>query len=333
MEKNKKMIMILAIAMGILIVVAIVGIVFVSISKSKNGSGKIIVQTTGNPEEAIKAEQQQKMNEFNGKFNPYVGRKISGTLVKSLISEAILNNNTNEEQQVIVKLLETDFEDGTDDVTELSDMQLIIGNEYIYSVECNENSETGYIEEIVIKLEDTVSTSPEVQEFNENFMQYEDEIISGIKVKEELVELIKNINRENPDHKITMYSGELSSINDLSDTADYKITLTYDEEGYINRIDADEQVTENGNSNLQNQVSYIAVETFNSIYLSYEGTEQGASQIRSLISTVKANNATNEEHQISMQEPDILSSSAKYFVELEYDSDGYVNNIIVTEAQ
>ena len=211
--RNNKMVMVLAIIMGILIIAVMAGIIFVTIDKSKNASGKIIVDASSNSEEAIRAEKEEKLKAFNGKFTSYLGEQVSATLVKSLLSEIILSNNQNEERQLVVKILDTEIEEGTNDTEKLANIQKTIENEYTYSVECNYEDETGYVYEIIIKKSTSANVSPEIQAFNQKFEQY----------------------------KVMMYSGELKSLGDIKDDADYKITLSYDEQGYIYRIDADEQ--------------------------------------------------------------------------------------------
>ena len=231
--RNNKMVMVLAIIMGILIIAVMAGIIFVTIDKSKNASGKIIVDASSNSEEAIRAEKEEKLKAFNGKFTSYLGEQVSATLVKSLLSEIILSNNQNEERQLVVKILDTEIEEGTNDTEKLANIQKTIENEYTYSVECNYEDETGYVYEIIIKKSTSANVSPEIQAFNQKFEQYKEQIVNGTFLKVELANII-----------------ELKSLGDIKDDADYKITLSYDEQGYIYRIDADEQ-----SGNLRNAVN------------------------------------------------------------------------------
>lgn len=243
--RNNKMVMILAIVMGVLLVVVIGVILVITISKNKDASKKIIVETPTNLEESIQAEEEKKKTDFNDKFKGYEGEEISATLVKSLLSEVVLTNNTDEEHQVIVKIIGTSIEDGTKDTTEISSAQREINDEYIYNVSLEFSSEDGYVSEITIEGEK--NTSPEIQAFNRKFKQYEDTELTGVEVKTELAEIIKESNQQNSEHKIIMYSGDLKSINDIKDEAKYKITFSYDDEGYLTRIDADEQSGNNNN--------------------------------------------------------------------------------------
>lgn len=248
--RNNKMVMVLAIIMGILIIAVMAGIIFVTIDKSKNASRKIIVDASSNSEEAIRAEKEEKLKAFNGKFTSYLGEQVSATLVKSLLSEIILSNNQNEERQLVVKILDTEIEEGTNDTEKLANIQKTIENEYTYSVECNYEDETGYVYEIIIKKSTSANVLPEIQAFNQKFEQYKEQIVKGTFIKEEIAKIINTSNSKNEGHKIMMYSGELKSLGDIKDDADYKITLSYDEQGYIYRIDADEQ-----SGNLRNVVN------------------------------------------------------------------------------
>ena len=247
--RNNKTMFILIIVISILIVALIGGIIFIAVSKAKNKPGKVVVNATDNSE-----AETQKVKEFNEQFLGYEGEEISGSLVKSLISEVVLNNNSNEEQQLVVKILGTDIEDGTTDTTELVEMQEKIDTKSIYEVILGYDEQTGYIDEITIEKTNNTVVSPEVERFNQKFAKYQDKTIKGEEVKGDLATLIKDSNKDNPEHKISLRSGEIKSINEIIDDADYKIKLTYDEEGYISRIDADEQ---QGNNNLRNATNAI----------------------------------------------------------------------------
>jgi predicted nucleic acid-binding Zn ribbon protein len=72
--------------------------------------------------------------------------------------------------------------------------------------------------------------------------------------------------------------------------------------------------------------------TFNSQFLAYEGTRKG-SKLRSLFNVIAASNATDEEHQVSCNLTNIgeIKVEETYTIECEYDSDGYINSIIIVE--
>lgn len=107
---------------------------------------------------------------------------------------------------------------------------------------------------------------------------------------------------------------------DLSDDMEGEEEIT-NEEGYVDDI-----------SDLQGNANDIAVRTFNSNFTPYEGTEQSASQIRSLISAVRSSNA-NSEHQVEIQgiSTSDIEANGSYTVELEYDEENYICVITITE--
>lgn len=248
MRKNKTA-LILGIIIGALIIALVVGIILIVVDKGAKSSKKIIVDAPTNSEEN---DEKERVREFNEKFTSYEGEEISATLIKSLLSEIILSNNKNEERQLKLKIMDTNLEEGTDDVTEISDAQQYLSNEYTYSVECKTDDTTGYVTEIIIKRGESANIPQEVRAFNQNFLKYDGQIIKGSVVKGEMINFIKAASKENNEHKITLYSGELESLRDIKDEADYKVTLSYDEEGYIYRIDADEQ---SENNELRNAVN------------------------------------------------------------------------------
>jgi len=85
-------------------------------------------------------------------------------------------------------------------------------------------------------------TEKQIQkELNKIAIHFEEKAKKGTVVKSKMINDIKAANQGDDKHNITLYSGELESLRDIKDEADYKIILSYDEEGYIYRIDADEQ--------------------------------------------------------------------------------------------
>ena len=82
---------------------------------------------------------------------------------------------------------------------------------------------------------------------------------------------------------------------------------------------------------VEDQSKAIAIRTFNSQFTPYAGSNQSASQIRSLISAVKASDGTNADHKVDLVTPDPIKANVKYDVTLSYGDDGYVNKIVVTE--
>ena len=90
--------------------------------------------------------------------------------------------------------------------------------------------------------------------------------------------------------------------------------------------------TGNTQQSVQENADTIAIRTFNSNFTPYEGEDQSASQIRSLISAVKSSNAKSEQ-QIELKGTTTgLKANKKYKVELGYESTdgkstGYIQTI------
>lgn len=87
---------------------------------------------------------------------------------------------------------------------------------------------------------------------------------------------------------------------------------------------------------VEDNAATIAIRTFNSNFTPYEGESQSASQIRTLVSAVKASNAKDKDHQVTLVLPTGgLKSSEKYEVVLDYgegeEATGYVQKITVTK--
>lgn len=86
-----------------------------------------------------------------------------------------------------------------------------------------------------------------------------------------------------------------------------------------------------GNTNLSNMDS-IAMQTYNSQWEVYAGTNRSASYVRSLVSEVIANNSHRPERTITVNneiptEMPTLDGSKSYTIVLSYDANGYVNGI------
>lgn len=348
--KNNRGIIVIIIIISVLVLALIGGIVFVAISQSKKNNNRVVVDAPTNSGE----NEQEKIDEFNEPFSGYEGEEISGTLVKSLLSAVILSNNSNENHQITVKILDTDLEEGTTDATDISKAQQEVKTTEIYEVEYN--TEEGYISEITIEKTENTTVSPEVQRFNQKFTSYADETMKGKEIKENLAKLISESNKANPEHKISLHAGSIKSIKEIIDDAEYKIKLSYDDDGYLKRIDAEKQdensneeesnfnINNNQNNNninnnsgddstqnIENQLNSIAQRTFNSNFTSYEGSGRKSSDVRALNSTVKNSNVSDPDHQVAIEVPEKLDSKKTYSIEIETGTDGYVSNIKVTE--
>lgn len=96
--------------------------------------------------------------------------------------------------------------------------------------------------------------------------------------------------------------------------------------------------TGNTQQSVQENADTIAIRTFNSNFTPYEGEDQSASQIRSLISAVKSSNAKSE-NQIELKGVTTgLKANKKYTVVLGYEDStgsgtGYIKTITISEQK
>ncbi len=84
--------------------------------------------------------------------------------------------------------------------------------------------------------------------------------------------------------------------------------------------------------------SDMAIDTFNAQFTAYEGMDMSSATVRALFSIVEANNMTNTDHVIeiddsagSISTAGELTSSETYNVKLHYDDEGYIYKIQVTK--
>ena len=88
-------------------------------------------------------------------------------------------------------------------------------------------------------------------------------------------------------------------------------------------INSGRDVTSTGTAGMNSQ----KIQTFNSQFTAYEGTRKG-SEIKSLINTVNASNATDSEHQVGVgvtgeiHNAGDIESTKTYTVTLHYNPDG-----------
>ena len=103
----------------------------------------------------------------------------------------------------------------------------------------------------------------------------------------------------------------------------------------------------NSTGNMQDQVSSsgdsMAIETFNSQFLSYETDTNSAAQIRTLISKVNASNASNDASTTADEKyvevawgqglsASTLKSTKRYTVTVGYATTGYINKLTISET-
>ena len=103
----------------------------------------------------------------------------------------------------------------------------------------------------------------------------------------------------------------------------------------------------NSTGNMQDQVSSsadsMAIETFNSQFLSYETDTNSAAQIRTLISKVNASNASNDATTSADEKyvevawgtglsASTLKSTKRYTVTVGYATTGYINKLTISQT-
>ena len=103
----------------------------------------------------------------------------------------------------------------------------------------------------------------------------------------------------------------------------------------------------NSTGNMQDEVSSsadsMAIETFNSQFLSYETDTNSAAQIRTLISKVNASNASNDATTSADEKyvevawgtglsASTLKSTKRYTVTVGYATTGYINKLTISET-
>ena len=103
----------------------------------------------------------------------------------------------------------------------------------------------------------------------------------------------------------------------------------------------------NSTGNMQDQVSSsadsMAIETFNSQFLSYETDTNSAAQIRTLISKVNASNASNDATTTADEKyvevawgqglsASTLKSTKRYTVTVGYATTEYINKLTISET-
>lgn len=80
------------------------------------------------------------------------------------------------------------------------------------------------------------------------------------------------------------------------------------------------------------QSESMAIQTFNAQFTQYEGDDVPGSQVRTLISTVKAaQKSYNRTVTITNEASLIVKATSRYTVTIKsYDTDGYINEITIT---
>lgn len=165
----------------------------------------------------------------------------------------------------------------------------------------------------------------------------------GSNVSDLIDEIITN-NKTNKEHLITVvYNNEnitdsikIKNIkNELSEWNEYEVSEDYDDDGYINKITIESK---------KGYVDEASKRRFNFTYETSNGTQNGFS-VKNLLDDVIANNKTNKDHILNVMYKDTNTTDVeiiknlksnfdewtKYEISLDYDDNGYVNQITIED--
>ena len=89
--------------------------------------------------------------------------------------------------------------------------------------------------------------------------------------------------------------------------------------------------------NMEQEAEHLArqfeIEEFNSTFTKYVGETTNTNIIKNLQQSIKASNATNTDHTVKYTGPEDIKVTGKYGVNVKYDNNGYVCEVIVTELK
>lgn len=85
----------------------------------------------------------------------------------------------------------------------------------------------------------------------------------------------------------------------------------------------------------QSQMSQAEISSFNAKFETYEGDKVSAANVKALINLVTQSNMANEDRQVELTgdttKSTAVNSARTYKVELDYDSKGFICEIIITK--
>lgn len=96
--------------------------------------------------------------------------------------------------------------------------------------------------------------------------------------------------------------------------------------------------TEEDTNKIKESINNMELETFNSIFKSFEEKNLSSSQVKALFSTIESNNTTRtDEHKVKLDTTGItdieqIATDKTYIAVFSYDDDGFINEIKVTEG-
>ena len=239
--KPRKWLLVVLIIIAIIIIVILINKIVTDRKnrEDKKDSWGIFDVIKNNPINDVVDDAVNDVNKtsFNNTFEFYIGTKY-GSSVSRLIDEIITNNKKNANHQLNVvfgEITTTDPETIKNMKQNMSDW-----DKYEVSVDYDEK---GYANKITIELREKYKNTASISGFNALYKGYNGTKI-GIQVEQLLDHIVTN-NQTNSEHILTVVFGESSTTevdairklkNKLSDWTEYEVSLSYDEEGYINQI-------------------------------------------------------------------------------------------------
>ena len=259
--KNRKLIVLLIIVVAILIIALAGAIVYVLLQRNQgidnqiatNTANKTIKNSVNNTIDNTANESNSATNStnstvvdnanqtaistFNDMFTSYEGDLKTETQITTLLSIIDNNNTTNLDHKV--ELISTGITSSTE-----------VNKDKKYKVELFYDTD-GYVNKISI-TESIETISPiqtqtseddiEKAEFNNKFISfYGNGEITGENVKKLIDEILAS-NASNTNHQIQVKTDTLQGISDIVDTETYSISLSYDENNWVNTVILDKKV-------------------------------------------------------------------------------------------
>lgn len=170
-----------------------------------------------------------------------------------------------------------------------------------------------------------------VETFNMQFKNFTGTTLSAAQVRS-LISMIQTNNSERTDnHIVDLDSEGIVELTKVENDKQYHAILSYDSEGYVNKVKIIEGIFNVEDNNNQANAGNIEAALFNSKFSSFIGDVTGT-QVLQLMQLAQESMNTDPEHVISVNSntlhgmDDILETEA-YIITLQYDNNGYVNII------
>lgn len=177
-----------------------------------------------------------------------------------------------------------------------------------------------------------------IEAFNSTFKMYEGTNLNSLTIKNLFSSINTNNTTRTDEHIVAIDNQGITNVSNIDDTKTYDVVLSYDNEGYVNSIKITETTTANptvtptvgeqGNDNTQNDFEKLL---FNSKFTNYQGEINGV-VLGELFNVLLDSNSKNPNHQIGYTSNNLTQVTEfrqqdLYVITLQYDSNGFVNNI------